>query len=222
MNDDSQKPRRGRPPKEPQTGRDTRESLVRSGMAALTERGYLTSDIGGILRNAGVPKGSFYYYFASKEAFVREIILRYGDYFAGKLDRFLLDASMPPLQRIRAFCEDAGKSMARHGFARGCLIGNLSQEAGGLPEGYGHLLNAVFEDWQARVAVCLRLAQTMGEMAEGGDCDELAAYFWTGWEGAVMRAKLVGNQEPLALFVKHFMASITVHPRQEKPCSKAF
>ncbi|MEM7865124.1 TetR family transcriptional regulator C-terminal domain-containing protein, partial [Morganella morganii] len=40
------------------------------------------------------------------------------------------------------------------------------------------------------------------------DCRQMAAFFWTGWEGAVMRAKLTRNSEPLDLFITVFMTQI--------------
>ncbi|MGM0537448.1 MAG: TetR/AcrR family transcriptional regulator, partial [Pseudomonadota bacterium] len=61
------KPRRGRPPRVTRDDPDTRASLIRSGLEVLTEQGFTASGIDGILRRVGVPKGSFYYYFDSKE-----------------------------------------------------------------------------------------------------------------------------------------------------------
>ncbi len=36
------------------------------------------------------------------------------------------------------------------------------------------------------------------------DCGQLAAFFWIGWEGAVLRAKLERNKEPLRTFAAGF------------------
>ena len=70
MTDPSLKPRRrGRPPKQDGAYLDTRERLVRTGVAILTEKGFSAVGIEEILASAGVPKGSFYYYFGSKEEF---------------------------------------------------------------------------------------------------------------------------------------------------------
>src|SRR5690606_29964861 len=110
-------PRRGRPPKNPTEPRqDTRELLIRTGVAVLTEKGYSAAGIDEILRLAQVPKGSFYHCFASKEAFGRVLIAAYAAYFARKLDRWLLDAGTSPLQRLHNFISDAQKGMGRHGF----------------------------------------------------------------------------------------------------------
>lgn len=202
------KRRRGRPPKVPRAYADTREALIRSGTAVLTEQGFTATGIDGILRRVGVPKGSFYHYFDSKEAFGRAVLADYAAYFAGKLDRWLLDGSTPPLDRLAAFVDDAKAGMARHGFRRGCLVGNLGQEVGALPEGFREQLLATLADWQARVARCLAVAREAGEIAPDADCDALAECFWIGWEGAVMRARLTRSEHPLDVFFAGFEAGL--------------
>lgn len=197
--------RRGRPPKFPACGgEDTRERLIRAGLAMLTEKGYSAAGLEEILRLARVPKGSFYHYFASKEAFGLCLIDAYATFFAAKLDRWLLDSATPPLQRLQNFVDDAASGMAKYGFRRGCLVGNLGQEMSALPESFRARLIAVFEDWQQRTALCLQAAQQQGELSVTADTDALAAFFWTGWEGAVLRAKLELQAAPLQRFAAGF------------------
>lgn len=198
--------KRGRPPKQAPDHAGAREALLRAGVAALTRKGFVATGLDEILSLANVPKGSFYHYFASKEAFGSEAIARYGAYFAAKLDRHLLDESLAPLERLRAFIADAEAGMRRYEFRRGCLVGNLGQEMSALPEAYRDQLDAVFMDWEARLAACLRLAQTRGDIGAGRDCARLAHFFWIGWEGAVLRAKLRRSGEPLRVFAEGFFA----------------
>jgi len=128
MNIPITKPRRGRPPKVSRENHDTKADLIRSGLEQLTENGFASSGVDQILKKVGVPKGSFYYYFASKEAFGQAVIENYAYYFANKLDVFLLDESYSPLTRISNFAEDAKRGMTRHQFKRGCLVSNLGQK----------------------------------------------------------------------------------------------
>lgn len=202
------KPRRGRPPKAGREHTDTRKMLIRSGTAVLTEQGFAAAGIDGILRQVGVPKGSFYYYFDSKEAFGLAIIENYAGFFAHKLDKCLLNEALSPLQRIQAFVDDAARGMAKYQFTRGCLVGNLGQEVANLPFNYRQQLLKVLDDWESRLSHCLQAAQQQNELAASVDCDALAAYFWAGWEGAVMRAKLNGNALPLTQFIHFFLAGL--------------
>lgn len=207
MPDPTPPPRkRGRPPKIDGTYRETRESLLRAGVAALTEKGFAATGIDEILKSVGVPKGSFYHFFASKEAFGAELITLYDHYFVRKLDQFLLDENLTPLQRIDAFCRDAERGMARFEFRRGCLVGNLGQEMNALPESFREQLHQVLLGWQARTERCLQEAQAHGEIGRQVDCTRLAAFFWIGWEGAVLRAKLERQARPLRIFAEQFRA----------------
>jgi len=201
-------PRRGRPPRTPRDDPDTRAALIRSGTEVLTEQGFAVSGIDGILKRVGVPKGSFYYYFSSKEAFGRAVMEHYGQYFARKLDRHLTNPELTPLRRIEAFVADARAGMARHDFRRGCLVGNLGQEVGGLSDDYRQWLRDTLADWQQRLARCLQEAQDAGELSPRADCARLAEAFWIGWEGAVMRARLEADAWPLDAFVTHFLAGL--------------
>jgi len=200
--------KRGRPPKSGGDYRESREILCRVGVAALTEKGFSATGIDEIMKTAGVPKGSFYNFFGSKEAFGAELIRRYAQYFAAKLDRYFLDESLAPLERLHAFCRDAERSMERFEFRRGCLIGNLGQEMGALPEAFRAQLSGVLRDWQARTARCLEAAKLAGEIAGDIDCGRWAEYFWIGWEGAVLRAKLEQRAEPLRVFAEHFLKGL--------------
>jgi TetR/AcrR family transcriptional repressor of nem operon len=202
---DKPAPRRGRPPKDSaRPYAETRQALIQAGLEILTERGYSAVGIDPILRSVNVPKGSFYHYFKSKEAFGQALIEAYGEYFARKLDRFLLNTDVTPLQRLRNFIDDASQGMARHAFRRGCLAGNLGQEMSLLPESFREQLSGVFEDWQQRTARCLRDAQQQNEIPADLDCEHLAAWFWIGWEGAVLRAKLEASTRPLEIFAEGF------------------
>jgi TetR/AcrR family transcriptional repressor of nem operon len=200
--------RRGRPPKDQSQPNAPRARLLRTGVAILTEKGFSAVGVEEILDSADVPKGSFYHYFDSKEAFGLELIDAYAGYFARKLDRWFENAERAPLDRLRDFIADAQSGMARYGYRRGCLVGNLGQEMGVLPEPFRKRLAAVFEDWEARTSRCLRSAQEAGEIPEDIDCDSVAHFFWIGWEGAVLRAKLERRPDALDVFARGFLQMI--------------
>lgn len=217
MRENLPRPRPGRPPRQHLDGMDTCDALIRCGMEILTEKSFVSTGIEDILKCLNVPKGSFYHYFDSKEAFGCAVIDSYAGYFARKLDRLLLDPSRSPLQRIANFIADACLGMERHHFQRGCLIGNLGQEMNSLPEAFRVKLEAAFLDWQARLAACLRLAVSAEELATTADCEQLAVFFWIGWEGAVLRAKLIRDNSPLLIFARGYFSGLPYAPGQTGP-----
>lgn len=204
--------KRGRPPKDQTAPDAVRTRLIRAGVAKLTEKGFGAAGLDEILSSVGVPKGSFYFYFDGKTAFGLALVDAYADFFARKLDRWFEDQGRSPLQRLRDFVADAREGMRRYEFRRGCLVGNLGQEMGALPEQFRDRLSDVFRDWEARTARCLRAAQTAGEIAPDLDCDRLATFFWIGWEGAVLRAKLERSAAALDEFAGGFFMLLEGKP----------
>ncbi len=185
----------------------TRELLVRSGTEIFTERGFQATGIDEIRQRVNVPKGSFYHFFPSKRDFGLAVIDNYERYFERKLARCFDDADLKPLARVEAFAQDAMRGMEKFGFQRGCLVGNLGQELGGLDDGFRQRLEAVLQSWQRRTAACLREAVAAGELPPGTDCAALAEYFWIGWEGSILRAKLTRSNDPLEKFLAVFLAT---------------
>ncbi|MCA0946879.1 TetR/AcrR family transcriptional regulator [Salipiger pacificus] len=198
------KPRRGRPPGVPEASQ-ARRNLIRAGLEHLTEKGYSSVGVDEILKTAKVPKGSFYHHFRNKADFGLALIAAYDTYFAGLLDQAFLDEDRSPLERLGLFTLMAEEGMARHGFRRGCLVGNLGQEMGALPDDFRGALVDVLETWQKRTAQLFRDAQARGELSREHDPDALAEVFWIGWEGAILRAKLELRPDPLRRFTKTFV-----------------
>lgn len=214
-------PRRGRPARlRPDSELDSRALLLRTGLAIWTEKGYSPVGLDEILNAAQVSKGSFYHQFESKEAFGLAVIEAYAQYFARKLTRWLEDTERDPIARMKGFVSDAIEGMARHGFRRGCLIGNLGQEMGALPESFRAALIATFMDWQTRTARCLQAGIDDGLICTTADAATLAQWFWIGWEGAVLRAKLERSPTPLTSFAYGFWQLLSLHTESELPHSR--
>ncbi len=198
----------GRPLKTDGTRLKTRERLVRCGIEILTEKGFASTGIDQVLKKVGIPKGSFYHYFSSKDDFGQAVIEGYAAFFANKLDHWLLNDARAPLDRLRDFVEDGKNGMQRFDYRRGCLIGNMGQELGGTHDGFRDLLEDVFIDWQNRVEQCLKAAIATGDLSPKADCTKIASFFWIGWEGAILRSKLVRDTSPIDLFVDTFFESL--------------
>lgn len=188
----------------------TREDLIRSGVYALTEKGFSNSGIDEILRRVGVPKGSFNYYFRNKEDFGLEILKRYDERFSSRLEFYFCDDERPSKEGLIAFMEDAKENLVKHDYRRGCIVGNLGQELNTLPKTLSGEVARVFKNWQNRLARCLERARLLGEISEDSDCQRLAVVFWCGWEGAVLKARLERKVDPLNDFGDFFVKSVFV------------
>lgn len=208
--------RRGRPPRQPGGQAETRTALIRTGIAMYTEHPFQGVGLEQVLRRVGVPKGSFYHYFSSKEAFGLAVIDAYGEYFASKLKAHFNNDRLSPLARLRNFVVDARQGMARFEFRRGCLIGNLGQEMGGTNDAFRERLEGVFLEWQVLLAELFNHAVKQGELAPSADSQRLSTLFWIGWEGAVLRAKLTQSPMPLDLFAEAFFSLLPHHAATQR------
>ena len=168
----------------------TRVKLIQAGVELLTKKGFASAGIEEILSIVQVPKGSFYHYFESKEAFGIVLIKSYHNYFSKRLDTSFSKEDLTPIEQLQDFILIARANMKKYNFSRGCLVGNLRQEMAVLPDSFRKTIIGVFNHWQFQTASCLRRSQETGEIALDLDRDALAAAFWIGWEGAVLRAKL--------------------------------
>ena len=181
---------------------------MQAGIGIFTEQGFASTGIDAVLREVGVPKGSFYHYFASKEEFGLAVIDEYARHYDEKLGRLFGDPMIAPLERFRNFLAEARRGMRKHEFRRGCLVGSLGQEFGCAHEVFAKRLAAVLKDWQRVVGECLHEAQASGQLAPAADVKRLAEFFWIGWEGAVMRARLEHSSRPLELFMEFYLAQL--------------
>lgn len=194
---------------------ESRAAVIWEGTALLTERGFMATGIDEVLKATDVPKGSFYHFFGGKRQFGEAVIENYLEYFSRRLDRLFGNTLREPLDRLRDFVEEGKQGMAKYEFRRGCLIGNLSQELGGIDDEFRSLLEAAFRSWEHRFADCLLEAVEKKQLPADIDCQALSRFFWIGWEGAILRAKLMRSTEPLDHFASMYFD--VVLPRISAP-----
>lgn len=178
-----------------------KEDVIAVGTDLIASNGYNATGIDIILKTAGVPKGSFYHYFGTKEDFGLAVIDQFAAEYDRKLDVFFADASVPPLERIRRYLEHSLEHLTRQQFAKGCLIGNLGQEMADQNERFRARLEVIFARWKERFAACLRDAQHRGELSADSDAAALADFLLAGWEGAILQSKLTRSPESLRNFI---------------------
>ncbi|MEQ5835638.1 TetR family transcriptional regulator C-terminal domain-containing protein [Marinobacter sp. NFXS9] len=189
-------------------GNETRTELIRVGSDIIARRGFNNTGINVVLKEAGVPKGSFYYYFGSKEDFGLAVIDDFAAASDARLDNTLGDHTQPPLVRIRRYLDTSIADMAACDFCRGCLIGNLGQELAGQNEAFRARLDGIFGAWQKRFAGCLDEARERGDIQSEMDPDALAQLLQMGWQGATLRAKVAKSVVPMERFAAMFFETV--------------
>ncbi len=181
--------------------RNTQSEIIRIGTDLIARLGYNATGIDMILKEAGVPKGSFYHYFKSKEDFGLAVIDHFAEHFEQRLESFLNKEDVAPLDRIREFLESGLTRVMQNQCTKGCLIGNLGQELADQNERFRSRLNEIFGLWRERFAICLQEAQKRGELSGGLDPNITAGFILSGWEGAILRAKVMKSPQPMRDFL---------------------
>jgi TetR/AcrR family transcriptional repressor of nem operon len=181
-------------------GDKSRDALVEHGTELMLCSGYSGTGLVELLHAAGVPKGSFYNHFDSKEAFAVELVRRYYDEQDRLLASLLTQTDRAPLERLRSYFEVLlQRAVDASPQTRGCLLGMLALEMAGSSEPLRESVSDAFRRWQARLAELLAQAQAAGELAPEQDPRPLAAMLLEGWEGALMRARASGDLESLRI-----------------------
>lgn len=171
-----------------------RAHIVDAALEQFHQRGFNGCGVKYITDAAGVPKGSFYNHFDSKESLAVEVMRRYEADCA--LDS-LTDGSGEPIARLRAFFGSLSAGLRARGFSRGCLFGNFGSEMADHSAALREQVESGLARWATAVAVPLREAQEDGTLPPGRDLDQLSRFIVDAWQGAVIRAKAGRSEDPL-------------------------
>ena len=178
----------------------TREHILACGGAIVHHKGFTATGLQEILQAAGVPKGSFYFYFKSKEEFGLALIDHYCRWFADQVRPIIKDPSRPPLERLAGFFLWMQGYCAEQGYIKGCPIGNLIQELGDVKPVFREKLQTSLDRLIDTVEKLLREAKERGELPARIEPRSTAGFIISAWQGALIRMKAVAGPEPLENF----------------------
>jgi TetR/AcrR family transcriptional repressor of nem operon len=185
------------------TRSNTREEIICKGAALIHAQGYYATGIQQILQASGIPKGSFYFYFKSKEDFGREIIDHFTSIISNTFTRYLNDSKIPPMRRLEKLFEYYESTFQKTGCSLGCPIGNLALE---LADGNDRLrkhLKTVIETLISYIESCLEEAKRDRSIPVGLNTADAARSIFHGFEGAILHMKVVKNIEPFQTFRRY-------------------
>lgn len=170
---------------------NVREQLMEAGLRTLHAQGFNGCAVQDITQAAGVPKGSFYNHFESKEALAMAALDMFWDKGAARRE-VLSDSSLNPVERLRGYFQSVAASAARVNYERGCLIGNFSSEMTG-NTAFRERLQHIYAQWSADIERCIDEARTTDQLRVDLPTKALAAFIVNAWEGAVLRTKVEQN-----------------------------
>lgn len=180
------------------TRHDTRTHLLDIGEQLCLQRGFTGMGLSEMLGQAGVPKGSFYHYFASKEAFGVALLQHYFARSHQQFSAFLAESSQPPQQRILAFYRQVEQRFLASGDMHGCLSIKISAEVCDLSESMRDALNAGSAATISTLAQALSRAVEQHHLTLDETPQDSAEFIYLLWLGASLQSKITRDAAPLS------------------------
>lgn len=175
---------------------DTKLNILETGYQLISQKGFTSVGLNELLKEAKIPKGSFYHYFSSKEAFGQELIQYYFERYQQRLCQLEQQPISEQEKLIRYFREWQNTQNIDNPTDK-CLVVKLSAEISDLSdamraelyEGYRKII-----DWLTQQ---ITLCQKAQPITESIDPNQLAKNWYFAWVGASLIAKLGKSNMPL-------------------------
>ncbi|MEG3639023.1 TetR/AcrR family transcriptional regulator [Magnetococcus sp. PR-3] len=179
---------------------DTRSRILETARELFHGRSYADVGIKEICDRAGVQKGSFYHFFASKQELVMAVIDVMADAWALGFVAEAFDRALPPMERLEYmvdaiyYWQKAAQDKDQQKRMPGCLFGNLALEVSTRDELLRARLTAVFEKASAQFHATLEEAVAQKELAPM-DVPATAQAMLAFLEGVILLAKTRNDPE---------------------------
>lgn len=177
--------------------------LLERGMELLWSKGYNATSVNDIVVAANVPKGSFYFYFDSKEDFAIKAIDKYFQAQFAPAQEILLDKTVSPRERLLNFHEFRCNVLKNEMECKmGCLACNLGNE---MAEHNENIRKAILQREtlvQAQITAVVEEAQELGQIDSTLNAADIVAFFEDAGKGAMTTMKEMKSAYPIDNFMK--------------------
>lgn len=169
---------------------DIRQHILNTGEAILSGKGFSAVGLSEILAKAGVPKGSFYYYFESKEQFGEALLDAYFMDYLRRMEALLKVDGTPARERLMRYWRRWIEVQGQESHAQQCLVVKLSAEVSDLSETMRLVLLRGTAAILARLSVCMVEGIADGSLPAHLDPEATSQALYQLWLGASLLAKL--------------------------------
>lgn len=178
----------------------TRERILEAAARLFYQHGYNATGVEKVIKEAGVNKGNFYYYFKSKEELGVETLRWQQRNFAGQLLSNVSLGDDSPLQRLFDTLEGV-KQIVSSGSAecplRGCYYANFSLELSTASAPIRLELVKAFDRMRNYFTDLIAKAQAAGEVGKHIDPNVAAGMMLSLLEGAIIVSKAAQNTQEI-------------------------
>ncbi len=177
-------------------GSDVRSSIIRTGQRIIAGRAFSAVGLNEILAEAGVPKGSFYHYFASKDAFGEAMLVAYFEDYLANLDEILCRPGLTMADRLMAYLQQWQETQSFHDCGGKCLAVKLGAEVADLSEAMRAALVHGTSGITQRLTAAIEAGVAEGSLSVDGDPGGVARSLYQLWLGASVMTKIVRGAQP--------------------------
>lgn len=180
-----------------------KEDIIQSGYDLFYDKGYGVTGISEITERIGIPKGSFYNHFKSKEEFGVAVLDFYVVANMKFLKEVLLNEDRSPLTNFKKFFTDFIEMQENVLLCtKGCLMGNMTMELADGNKVFQERAKTGFENATIIFEQCLENAKQQNEINKDSDVPLLANFIVNSWQGATLRMKADKTSDALWHFYK--------------------
>lgn len=182
---------------------DTREHLLETGERLCMHRGFTGMGLSELLKTAEVPKGSFYHYFRSKEAFGVALLERHYAGYHQRLAAHFTSGEGNYRDRLLAYYQHTLTQFCQQGIISGCLTVKLSAEVCDLSETMREAMDKGASGIIALLADALERGRDERSLTFTGAALTQAQVLYALWLGANLQAKISRSAVPLESALAH-------------------
>jgi TetR/AcrR family transcriptional repressor of nem operon len=176
----------------------TREQILDAARRLVHGRGFNNTSVDEILRESGVGKGNFYYYFKSKDELGYAVLDRSLERFSVEIIEKSFESNKDPWQQIYLFLDFLVDRAQQQDGSGGCILGNLAIEMSDIHEEFRLRLTKAFDGLRSRIENALTQAKVQGTLHRDANIPRLAHFIIAGFEGAFMMGKLHKDADVVA------------------------
>ncbi|WP_022964744.1 TetR/AcrR family transcriptional regulator [Halopseudomonas pelagia] len=181
---------------------DVRENILTTGQRIMAVKGFSGVGLNEILATAGVPKGSFYHYFGSKDAFGEALLESYFEDYLAELDETLRQPNRTMADRLMNYWQNWQDNQSFFDCQGKCLAVKLGAEVADLSETMRLALKRGTTGIVDRLAWAIEAGVAEGSLSVEGTPQDNAASLYQLWLGASVMVKISRTTQPFETAMK--------------------
>jgi TetR/AcrR family transcriptional repressor of nem operon len=193
--------------------KDTRSVILDTGQKIMSRKGFSAVGLTEILADAGVPKGSFYHYFGSKDAFGEAMLTAYFEGYLADMDALFEKPGLTMAERLMTYFANWLQAQGAFDCQGRCLAVKLGAEVSDLSEAMRLALKSGTSGIITRLKGAIEAGIAEGSISIAGSAGDAAAALYHQWLGASVMVKIVRTHEPFEVALQSTRALLGLATR---------